>query len=208
MKNFDEYRNFYAPSDDVSEVEQKYIYPEPKTFKEWAVSKLERLDFDLPANFEPKTFMECALAVRINPRTYKFPTTDVMLAQHISGYAISTGMSFLSNKVLSVDGETPANIFELLPNYKYGRLYGSIEEELVELGVDKDGYTSLPATVSGEVDITSVFARISKLLPKTPIEIYMLHNIAPGFERLFPGYSIAMAESDPGTAVDEPAINA
>lgn len=56
MKNFNEYRNFYAPSDETAAGIPEGM-PEPKTYKEWAVAKLCGLDFGEPVG-EPKTPIE------------------------------------------------------------------------------------------------------------------------------------------------------
>lgn len=206
MKGFEEYRNFYSPSDEVGEAEHKYIYPAPKTFKEWAQAKLSGLDFDLPANLEPKTFAEYVLAVQADPEAYAFPTADIMLAESISGYAIDHESVIIPGatiKVFSEDGETPANILEIIPDYKYGQLFGSIEEESVLLNITTDGHVQLPNSASGEINITSVFARVSKLLPKTPTEIYTLAGSSV-YRSLFPQYVMKTTETisvptNPGT---------
>lgn len=60
MKNFNEYRNFYAPSDETAAEMPAEIpegMPEPKTYKEWAVAKLCGLNFGEPP-MEPKTPIE------------------------------------------------------------------------------------------------------------------------------------------------------
>lgn len=57
MKNFDEYRNFYAGTDVGGGIPEGM--PEPKTYKEFAIAALCGLKFGPPpVGLEPKTPIE------------------------------------------------------------------------------------------------------------------------------------------------------